>query len=272
MPYLSSILRQSGARVGVVHRLEARRPDAPLEVEDVRVVRPALEPAAVPQGPPAAPAGPAPPPATPVREAADHPPAPSAPRPQPAPSSPPPALAAREPARGVPRRVLTDLMAAQEESTPAPPQAARPGVAADAGAEPPRLRISPRPATPADDDLPAEQQVLRQVAEVVAWVAAGAEADVLAPVAPVIVVAPPPTGALARPVAATTAEAVAEAGLAGVDTGEVFVSVGAIEVTVEAPEPSAAPPVLAVPVARSAPAAPEPPASGIGLTRHYLRS
>jgi hypothetical protein len=268
MPYFSSILRQSGAPAGVARSLKAR-PDAPLEVEDVRVVGPAVERAAALHESPSAPAGPAPPPATPVREAAVHPPAPSVPRPQPALFSP---LAHREPAPGVPRRILTDLMSAQEEPTPAPPPVARTAVAANAGAEPPRLRTSPRPATPADHELPAEQKVLRQVAEVVAWVAAGAEADLLAPVAPVNVVAPAPARALARPLAATTAEVVADAWSAGVDTGDVFVSVGTIEVTVEAPEPPAAPPVSAVPVARPATAAPEPPASGIGLTRHYLRS
>lgn len=120
--------------------------------------------------------------------------------------------------------------------------------------------------------LSPEQRVLQQVAEVVAWVAAGADADEPSPAAAADRIAPLSEREAAPAGKAPIAEDVSERQPPGPESGDVTVTVGTIELTVEAPVPAVAPPVPAVPAAPPASAEPEPVPSGLGLTRHYLRT
>jgi hypothetical protein len=124
----------------------------------------------------------------------------------------------------------------------------------------------------ADPDLAVEQRVLRQVAEVVAWVAAGAEDHEPERVETTVVqpartrVPPAQAGLPPRPHLDEP-----DLTVGNPEAGDVSVSVGTIELTVEAP----AAPTPGVPPAAPAPqplraAEPDPAPSGVGLTRHYL--
>jgi hypothetical protein len=268
MAYLSSLLRQSDARIGVVRRLErAARPAAGLEVDDVRVVAPA-----------------------PSEQSAARLPAPAA---SPAPVEEPPAVA--KPAAAAPQLPLVEAastpaaMPVAEPSQPAKPVAdtpeptRRPRIRAEKTLterlESPPVRSSPERLVPpaldrlavertSDADMPVGQHVLRQVAEVVAWVVEGAEEEKPGPVA-MMVVQPREERVLpAEPAAPPRSDRLDEEPAA--PTADISVSVGTVEVTVEAPDAPA--PVVPFTPPSPAPAAEPPPvASGVGLTRHYLR-
>jgi hypothetical protein len=262
MAYLSALLRQSGARVGSSQ--PSARP-AGIEVDDVRVVPP--RPAAAPERAPAAPVPESGEPAPAERPAAPaSTPAPlERPRERPAPldSSPPhsePAAPVAGPPPAVPA-VVGPAVAEPLASAETPPTTF-PVVPSTRRREP---TITPRP--PADaHGPPAEEHVLRQVAEVVAWVAAGSEAEESASA---------PAGVALRPARLEVREAAPARAVEAQpvpreapspERGDVSVSVGTIELTVEAPAGLAVP---VLPVPASAPSRDEP--SGVsGLTRHYL--
>jgi hypothetical protein len=108
-------------------------------------------------------------------------------------------------------------------------------------------------------DVGVGDRVFRQVAEVVGWVAAGAEAN------------KPEPGPVVTKVVQPRVERVLTKEPSEPDAADVSVSVGSIEVSVEAPNAPA--PVASAKLPSPAPAAePAPVASGIGLTRYYLRS
>jgi hypothetical protein len=278
MSYVSSMLRQSGAQVGVVRRFGAQR-TPPLEVEDLRAVAPSHEPSAVPgrYAPEHSTAAPQRPVVATVPAAAMPAAlAPEAVRPLPKAPSAPPEAAPPSAAAGASaaRRDVTLPPAARDTAPDGQPTPATTFVRGDAAeAAPPRRKPSATPATDATEpELPREQQVFEHVAEVIAWVAAGADTDEPALAALADRVAPLGEREAARSSKAPIAEDVFEGELPGPESGDVTVTVGAIELTVEAPEPVTDSPVPAVPAVPPTPLEREPAPSSPGLTRHYLRT
>jgi hypothetical protein len=278
MGYLSSLLRQSGAKIEPA-RPGLRRTDR-IEVDDVRVVAPSESAAGAP--------GASRPPAT-VPDAAVAPPIPL--------GAAPPTEAAGRLARREAREATVEpppaptrapRASAPEASSPAvaPPEAppqrvsAAPDGPSEPGAPPPQAslpRLQRRTSTPGSPTEGATrprgpEHVLRQVADVVAWVAAGAEAEgdaeehpAATPTArPMPPAVEPRLGRAAQPLEPTVLRRAP-----ALESGEVTVSIGTIDVTVEAPETG--PPHTPIEQPRP-PVAADAPDTGPRLTRHYLRA
>jgi hypothetical protein len=116
-----------------------------------------------------------------------------------------------------------------------------------------------------------EQQIVEQVAEVMAWVAKDADSNERAPAASGRIV-PIREREAERSSRAPIAEDVFEGEPPGLDSGDVTVTVGTIELTVETPQPVTDSPVPPASAAPPTPVERESAPSSRGLTRHYLRT
>jgi hypothetical protein len=262
MTYLASLLRQSGTRVGDASSTLGRRPSAGIEVDAVREV--ARDGSA--SAPVAAATEPAPRALRPVRSSAASDGSPSTAlrsaagleSPVGSPRDPPPAeglpatsAAANAATERAHSRVVVDRRAAEQPAK-----------------KPDRPTVTPRLSDHEETGVSRDEQVLQQVAEVVAWVAAGANPH--QPEQPSQVVVPPADASQVTRAAASTRESAPgesrfPAQADEPDEPAPRVTVGTIEVTVEAPEP--APPTAPPPAPVQPPAAPDVSR----LTRHYVR-